>query len=122
MAIGAMVLVITFAAYIFRYYWWQLIRIRRYGTETDAVVSRMEETKRVSDGAEFPRRFYYVAFQRQDGYPNEARLLNPKGPLLIGDRVRIRYLDDRNEYAVLMKAGESFSPEDEDAFTGRRNV
>ena len=100
MTVVAMLLVLLFAAYLFRNYWWRLIKAKWYGTETDAYISRIEEDKRIADGAEFSRRFYYVRFARQDGLQNEARLLNPKGPLMAGDKIRIRYLEEKNDCAV----------------------
>lgn len=75
----------------------------RYGIETDAVVCRIEKGKQVASysAEEYPRTFYFVVFQRQDGLPTEARLLNPGGPLNVGSRIRIKYLEEKNDCAVL---------------------
>ena len=103
MTVIAILLIVAFIAYIFRNYWWWLFRAKRDGIETDAYICRIEKDKRFSDGAEYPRRFFYVSFLRQDGLQTEARLLNPKGALRIGDQVRIRYLEEKNDCAVLIR-------------------
>ena len=100
MTMVAIFLILLFAAYIFSNYWWWLWKAKWQGIETNAYISRIEENKRTSDGAEFPRRFFYVRFFRQDGLQTEARLLNPKGVLMIGDEIRIRYLEEKNDFAV----------------------
>lgn len=96
----AVILILLFAAYLCRNYWWPLVKAKWDGIETDARVSRIEEGKRTANGAEYPRRFVYVSFSRQDGVQNEARLLNPKKALMVGDTVRIRYLEEKNDCAV----------------------
>ena len=96
----AVILILVFAAYLCRNYWWVLVKAKWAGIETDACVSRIEEDKRTADGAEYPRRFIYVNFSRQDGVRSEARLLNPKGALMVGDKIRIRYLEEKNDCAV----------------------
>ena len=94
-------LVIAFAVYIFRNYWWRIIQARWYGTETEAQVSRIEEEVRTSNGAEYPQRFYYVMFPKENGLQNEARLLNPKSSLVPGSSVKVMYLLERADVAVL---------------------
>ena len=101
MNIVAVGIVLLFAAYIFWNYNWRIMKAKWYGTETDAYVSRIEKEVRTSQGVDYPRRFFYVIFQEQNGLETEARLLNPKGLLVEGDRVRIRYLPEKSEYAVL---------------------
>ncbi len=96
MTIAAILLVLLFAAYIFRNYWGLLLKAKWYGKETDAYVSRIEEDKRTAAGADYPRRFFYMRFFGKDGLETEARLLNPKGSLTAGEQIRIRYLEDRN--------------------------
>ena len=103
MSIIAVGLALIFLSYIYRNYWWLLLKAKQVGVETDAVVSRIEKDKRSADGADYPRTFYYVAFPRQDGLPTEARLLNPKGPLEVGSRLRIKYLEEKNDCAVLIR-------------------
>ena len=102
MTVIAVLLILLFTAYIFRNYWHTLIKAKWNGIETDAYISRIEEDKRMADGADFPRRFFYVIVPRQDGLQAEARLLNPNGALQIGDKVRIRYLEEKNDCAVLI--------------------
>ena len=90
MDVVAIVLIILFAGYVIRNYSWRLVQAKRYGTETEAVVSRIERDVRTADGAEFPRSFYYVTFQTRNGLQNEARLLNPDTPLDVGTRVKVK--------------------------------
>ena len=74
----ALIMVAGFAVYVFRNYWWRIIRARRDGTETEAVVDRIEEIVKTSDGAEYRMRNYYVLFRTEDGLENEeiAQILN----------------------------------------------
>ncbi len=106
MDVVAIVLIILFAGYVIRNYSWRLVQAKRYGTETEAVVSRIERDVRTADGAEFPRSFYYVTFQTRNGLQNEARLLNPDTPLDVGTRVKVKYLPEKNAFAVLTEVAE----------------
>lgn len=99
----AYILVFIFAGYIFRNYYWRIAAAKWYGIETDASVSRIEKEVRTYKSAEFPRRFYYAVFQAQNGLQNEARILNPHGRLLPGSRIRVKYLPERNDLAVLVE-------------------
>ena len=104
--IGMMIavsMVLLFLIYIFRNYYWVLLKARRDGIETDASVCRIEKKKRTDYGSakEYSVAFYYVVFRRQDGLQTEARLLNPKGILNVGSRIRIKYLEEKNDCAVL---------------------
>ena len=96
----AIIMVLIFAVYIFRNDGWLIIRAKRDGIETKAYVSRIEKVKRTANGMEFPRRFLYVRYLRQDGMETEARVLNPRGTWEVGAEVRIRYLEDRSDCAV----------------------
>lgn len=96
----AIFMVLLFAWYVLRTYWWQYTA-KRYGIEADACVSWIEKQVGVSQGAEYVMRHYYVRFMRADGLENEARLLNPKKQLLPGARIRICYLPEKDDYAVL---------------------
>ena len=98
----AMILVLIFGVYVFRKDGWRIIQAKRNGIETEACVSRIVEDKKAADGADYYRHFYYVTFQTEDGLQNEARLINPKGGLVTGSTVRIRYLPEKNDYAVMM--------------------
>jgi hypothetical protein len=103
MAMIATGMVLLFLLYIYRNYWGLMLRARRYGCETEASVCRIENVKRVAYGnpAEYPMTFYYVVFRRQDGLQNEARLLNPKSSLNVGSKIKVKYLEERNDCAVL---------------------
>ncbi|MBR2822284.1 MAG: hypothetical protein IKE24_01145 [Clostridia bacterium] len=105
MTMIAIGMVLAFLLYIFKNYWWLMLKIRQYGVETDATVCRIEKGKQVAYGSatEYPRTFYYVVYQGRDGLPTEARLLNPKTPLNRGDGVRIKYLEEKNGCAVLIQ-------------------
>ncbi len=99
-------IVALFAVYVFRKYWWRIIAAKWYGTETEAFVSRIEETlvSSVSTGAYCaPVRVfnYYVTFPAKNGVENEAKLLNPKKGLTTDTKVRIRYLPGQADCAVL---------------------
>ena len=104
MNVVAVSLVILFLAYVFKNYWWRIIQARSYGMDADAVVSRIEEEVRYKGGQHYAARYhyYYVTFQTQNGLENEAKLLNPKGKLQPGDHVKIRYIPEKNGYAVQM--------------------
>ena len=97
----AVLMVFGFGVYVFRNYWWRMITAKRYGTEADATVSRIEREVRRFHGEEYVQYVCYVCFRRQDGLENEARLLNPKKHLRMGSQVRIRYLPERNDCAVM---------------------
>ena len=103
----AMILVLLFGVYVFRNHGWRIIQAKRNGIETEACVSRIVEDKKTADGADYYRRFCYVTFRTDDGLQNEVRLINPKKGLVTGRTVRIRYLPERNDYAVLMKVTET---------------
>lgn len=103
-------IVALFAVYVFRKYWWRIIAAKWYGTETEAFVSRIEENvvSSVSTGTYCaPVRVfnYYVTFPATNGVENEAKLLNPKKGLTTGTRVRIRYLPEQTDCAVLDHRG-----------------
>ena len=107
MTIIAAGIVLLIAAYIFKNYFWLLIKAKWYGTETEASVSRIEEEEMSARGTgygylkSFRYRTCYAAFQAKDGLQNEARLLNPNSRLTAGSRIRIRYLPEKADCAVL---------------------
>ena len=103
MNIIAMIMLLIFGIYVFRKDGWRIIQAKRNGIETDACVSRIEEDKKVSDGADYYRHYYYVVFRTNEGLQNEARLINPRGGLVAGSTVKVKYLPERNDYAVLTK-------------------
>ena len=99
----AMIMVLVFGIYVFKNDGWRIIQAKRYGIETDACVSRIVEDKKASDGADYYRRFFYVTFRTTDGLQNEARLINPKGGLVTGSTIKVKYLPEKNDYAVMTK-------------------
>ena len=103
MTVVAFILIAVFVAYFFRSYIWRLAQAKWYGTETDAVVSRIEKDVRSTGGTDYATCYYhyYVTFQTESGLQNEARLLNPKKQLVTGSRVRIRYQPERDHCATL---------------------
>ena len=107
MATVAVLMVAGFAVYLFRGYWWWLIRAKHSGIEEEAVVSRFEDVVNKAKGENFPVRYTYVTFRTREGRMNEARLLNPKGFLEVGSRLRIRYLPEKDCFAVMAEAAVS---------------
>ena len=103
MSTVAIVMVLLFGLYIFMNDGWRIIQAKRNGIETDACISRIVEYKRTANGADYYRRFYYVTFRTDNDLQNEAWLLNPKGRLVTGSTVRIKYLPEKNDYAVMTK-------------------
>ena len=103
MDIVATLMILGFAVYFFRAYTWRVLKAKWYGTETNAVVSRIEEDVRSTGGIYYRcvNRYYYAVFQADNGLENEARLLNPKGNLDVGSMIRIRYLPEAADRAVL---------------------
>ena len=85
----AMIMVLVFGIYVFRNDGWRIIQAKRYGIETDA--------------ADYYRRFFYVTLRTTDGLQNEARLINPKGGLVTGSTIKVKYLPEKNDYAVMTK-------------------
>ena len=106
MTVVALILVGLFVRYIYRNYWGRMLAAKWYGTETDATVSRIERNVLRFRGEEYPVYNCYVRFVRQDGLENEARLLNPKRTLAQGSRIRVRYLPEKNDVAVMPRRQE----------------
>ena len=103
MTVVALILVGLFVRYIYRNYWERILAAKWYGTETDATVSRIEREVLRYRGEEYPVYNCYVRFLRQDGLENEAKLLNPKKTLAQGSRIRVRYLPEKNDVAVMRR-------------------
>ena len=104
----AMALVLGFAYYVGRTYWWEH-QARQTGTETDAVVSWIEKSVRGNQHGSYTYYYYYyyVRYHREDGLETEARLWNPRKELVPGSKIRIRYLPTRDNYAVLTEIKEA---------------
>lgn len=100
MAVVAIGMVLFFAWYVLRTYWWQY-RAKYHGIEADARVCSIEEEVHSARGEKYTWHYFYVRFMKADGLETEARLLNPKKRLSVGSRVRIRYLPYKDQYAVL---------------------
>ena len=77
-------------------------RIKRSGTETDAVVSRIERREsRNDDGSTSTTAFYYARYLNDERQSVEAVLMGPPKGLEEGTRLRIRYLPDKPKTAVV---------------------
>ena len=91
----AVSMMLLFAAWAFRNYWWRMIKTKRYGMETEASVSRVENRIVAGYGGgiygrSFPVFDCYVSFRTEDGRQVEFRLLNPKKYLEPGSPIRIK--------------------------------
>ena len=96
----AVFLVLLFAYYVLRTYIWQF-KATRAETETDAVVSWIEKSVRSAHGESFTYCYYYARYRKENGLEAEAVLWNPKRELMKGSRIKIRYLPQKDQYAVL---------------------
>lgn len=101
MSIIAVMMISLFGVYVYRNYWGRILAAKRNGTETDATVCRIEQEVRYYHGEKFIYNVCYVRFLRPDGLENEAKLLNPKKKLMPGATIRVRYLPERNDVAVM---------------------
>lgn len=84
-------------------------KVKKEGIETDAVISRVERrewsggTGDLWAGDSFTYD-YYIVYTNQVGQTVEALLSNPGDHTFeIGDRMKIRYIPDRQEYPVLLE-------------------
>ena len=107
MTVVAVIIVLIFAGYIFKNDAWRIFKTNRYGKEAEAFVSRIEKIAMHANGtgyaayAEFSTYRFYVTFRAENSILYEARLLNPKKWLTTGSRIRIRYLNEQTDEAVL---------------------
>ena len=77
-------------------------KVKQEGIEADAFVSRVDEDEYTdSDGMTTTTKKYIVRYTTQDGKVVEARLANPRKGLVMGDRVKIKYLAENPKYAVM---------------------
>ena len=99
----AIITILVFAGYFFMAYPWRILKIKWYGTETNAILSRIENDVRSTGGIHYRcvNRYYYAVFRTENGLENEARLMNPKGNLEVGSVLRIRYLPEAANRAVV---------------------
>lgn len=80
-------------------------KIKANGIETDAVISRVEESDSTdSDGSITTTYTYYVRYKDQDGNGREAVLTNTytRRNFVMGDPVKIKYLPGKEKTAVLV--------------------
>ena len=106
--VGIVIIVaIGIACVIALYYY---LRVKIGGLETDAVVSRIEESE-MTDSNDTPSvvRTYYVRYQTQDGRNVESVLSNPtrvsdflknKEALSVGTRIRVKYLPNAESFVI----------------------
>ena len=95
------IIIIAVVAGSFLYAGYTIWQTKKKGIATDAFVSRIEERESSDeDGVSFYED-YYVRYQDQEGRTNEAIISNPKRKgLVLGARIRIRYLPGKPNYAV----------------------
>lgn len=79
-------------------------KIRKNGVEADAVVSRIEEEQSVSsEGGVDYTYTHYVTYRNPQGETVEAKLNHAPGRTRVGDRVKIKYMPEKPNFAVLIK-------------------
>ena len=94
-------IVVAVAVYIFYRNWFT----KKNGTETEAVVSRIEEYETTDSDGTSTSYNYYVRYHDEDGHPHEARISNmgfSRG-LIVGDQIRIKYLPEKPGMAVWIR-------------------
>ncbi len=78
--------------------------IKKNGTETEAVVSRITDDTTVNeDGTTDTRYTYFVRFRTPEGKELEVQLGGATNRLKVGDPVRIKYRPEKPNYALRMK-------------------
>lgn len=115
MFVAAVSMMLLFAAWLFRNYWWRIFMTKRSGTETEACVSRIESRKLgLYSGGIFGRSCTvydcYASFRDENGRQIEFRLLNPKRQLEPGSLIRIRYFSRTQDYAVVTEVMKKGAP------------
>lgn len=81
----------------------RVFKIRKNGIETDAVISRIEEQDS-SDGDDYTVVYiYYISYRTQEGKTVEAKLNHAPGRTRVGDQVRIKYLPEKPNHAIIVK-------------------
>ena len=99
----AILMILGFAGYFFMAYPWRILRIKWFGKETNATISRIEDDTRCTGGIHYRcvNRYYYAVFRADNGLENEARLMNLKEDLEVGSVLRVRYLPEAANRAVI---------------------
>ena len=78
-------------------------KMKRDGVEADAFVARIDvEESTDSDGMTSTTEKYIVRYTGQDGKVVEARLVNPKKGLVMGDRIKVKYLPEKPKYVAMV--------------------
>ena len=84
------------------FFW--ILKVKRNGIEAEAYVSRIEEHETIdSDGMPMRTDDVYVVYRTQEGRQVEASLSNQGRRIDVGDRILIKYLPGREEYAVRVR-------------------
>ena len=83
-------------------------KTKKEGIETDAVVSRIELHEWSNTGETWVQNDvteeYYITYTDHNGRTVEAMLSNPGDHTFkVGDRMKIKYMPDREEYPVMVK-------------------
>ncbi len=92
-------LIVVFVIYGFI----QMNKVKREGIAADAFVSRINVDESTdSDGMTTTTKKYYIRYTAQEGKMVEARLANPRKGLVIGDRIKVKYLPDKPGYALMV--------------------
>ena len=76
-------------------------KIKKNGVETAAVVSQIKESHDTDTAS--TTYIYSVTFMTQDGKNAEAKLSGAPLNTRVGDRVRIKYLPEKPNHAVIVK-------------------
>ena len=77
-------------------------KVKQDGIEADAFVARVDvEESTDSDGMTSTTEKYTVRYTGQDGKAVEARLANPRKGLVMGDRIKVKYLPEKPKYVVM---------------------
>lgn len=82
-------------------------RIKRDGIEAEAFITRIDESdSHDSDGGIITTYTYYVRYRDQNGTAVDATLVNPKNKLVIGSRLKIKYMPEKPKVAVMTERAE----------------
>lgn len=100
------VIIIVFVVLVGGYTAYIQIKTKRNGIETEAVVTNVKESWERTDDSDSLCYTYYVEYRNYEGKTVTAALggmSNTKKDLCVGDRIRIKYLKDKQDYPLLAK-------------------
>lgn len=81
----------------------QVKKVKQEGIEADAFVSRVDEDEYTdSDGMTTTTKKYIVRYTTRDGKQIETQLANPRKGLVMGDRIKVKYMAENPKYAVMV--------------------